>query len=72
MNTWLEMNGFRTGEEHFTAGDEHVENERSNFSHTEMGGIMLSYLPPSIRYINKLYIWTNGLQVNQVDKENNQ
>ena len=31
----METHLFRAGGEHFSAGDEHIENMRSNFSHTD-------------------------------------
>ena len=47
------------------------------YSPPKMGGITLLYSPPSIRYIPKFYICAiafsaglNGLQVDQVDREN--
>ena len=30
----LEANAFCAGDEHFSAGDQHIENTRSSFSHT--------------------------------------
>ena len=74
---------FRAGNEQFSAGDECVENTRSNFSHTHTAIVpatfkqTLSYSPPSIRYTSTSYIYAiafsarlNGLQVDQVDREN--
>ena len=47
------------------------------YSPPKTGGITLSYSPPNTHYIHKLYIYAitfsaglNGLQVDQVDREN--
>ena len=55
----LEINALHAGDEDFSAGDEHVENMHSSFSHTQLAtsdskkilcrdvGYSRSYLPPN-------------------------
>ena len=93
-----ETNTFCAGGEHFSAGDECVENAHSNFSHTQTASYQQlpnrpwvemiathKYSPPKTGGITHLRVYAastsctyavafsaglNGLQVDQVDREN--